>query len=205
MVTKRIFLALAITAIMSAVASAQSTGGSAGWGAKGAGKGRAAGAERVESAGAKTRPESSLEGEEGGGDGLRLEGAWRATETFGDGSVFRILFTFGAGKDADNGVVAHSDELFFTAAPSCLTAQGVWKRTGDRNFIATDEGFCFDTNNGFAPAGKVKFKAAIRLNEKGSQFKGTLHIEGFDVDGNLVFSDDATLHGTRMRAEPPPK
>jgi hypothetical protein len=30
-----------------------------------------------------------------------------------------------------------------------------------------------------------------------------MHIDAFDVDGNLVFSTDADLHGVRMRAEAP--
>ncbi|HKZ81624.1 MAG TPA: hypothetical protein VJ124_25370 [Pyrinomonadaceae bacterium] len=135
--------------------------------------------------------------------GAVLEDTWRATETFSDGSVFRVLFTFGAGKNQSNGVVTHSDELFLVASPSCLTAQGVWKKTGRRNYTVTDEGFCFDTDNGLAPAGKIKFKSAIKLNRRGNEFSGNMHIEGFLVNGTLVFSDDAVLHGERMPVEAP--
>jgi hypothetical protein len=99
--------------------------------------------------------------------------------------------------------VGHSDNLFFVPAPSCLPAQGVWKRTGDRTFIATDEGFCFDSTQNFAPGGKIKFKTAIKLNKQGTEFTGHLHFEFFDVFGNLIFSDDATLSGARMQAEAP--
>jgi hypothetical protein len=136
-------------------------------------------------------------------DAYTLAGTWRATETFIDGSAFDVLFTFGAGKNPDNGTVAHSDELFFTGSPSCLTTQGVWARGGGRSYLATDEGFCFDTFNGFVPAGKIKFKSAVKLSPTGSAFTGKMHIEGYDADGNLVFSDDAALAGTRMRAEAP--
>lgn len=131
-----------------------------------------------------------------------LEGTWRGTETFGSDS-FKILYTFGAGKNANNGIVVHSDELFLVGSPSCLSAQGVWKRTGERRFIATDEGFCFDTFNGFAPAGKIKFKVGITLNSQGNEFIGTEHVEAYDPDGTLVFTTDGTLHGVRMRAEAP--
>jgi hypothetical protein len=145
---------------------------------------------------------------DGDDDDPALEDTWRATETFGDGSVFRVLFTFGAGRNRNNGVVTHSDELFLVAAPSCLTAQGVWKRTTGRNYIATDEAFCFDTNNGFAPAGKVQFKTAIKLNRRGTEFNGNMHVDGFDLNPDtgdliLVFSTDAVLHGERMPAEAP--
>jgi hypothetical protein len=87
--------------------------------------------------------------------------------------------------------------------PSCLPAQGVWKRTGERSFIGTDEGFCFDSNSGFDPAGKIKFRYSINLNKQGTEFTGNLTVEGYDVLDNLVFSDTATLHGARMIAEGP--
>jgi hypothetical protein len=193
MFAKRLFLILFVTAMVAAVASAQSKGG---WGNKTARRGAVT--QTTEATTTKAGPQNGDDD-----DRNSLEGTWRATETFASGDVFRVLFTFGAGKD-NSGTVAHSDELFLTAAPSCLSAQGVWKRTGERRFIATDEGFCFDTFNGFVPAGKIKFKSAVRLNNQGTEFTGTLHIEGFDVDGNLVFSDDAALHGERMRAEAPP-
>lgn len=186
----RMFLSIAITAIVTISASAQSRGFDA--------KMRR-GQTRVNPAIAASNSNSHDDED----NAVRLEGTWRATETFGDLSVFRILFTFGAGKNANSGVVNHSDELFLVSAPSCLTAQGVWKKAGERNFIATDEGFCFDTNNDFLPDGKIKFKSAIRLNRQGSEFNGRMHIEGFDVNGVLVFEDDALLHGERMTAEAP--
>lgn len=134
----------------------------------------------------------------------KIEGTWRATETFPDDSVFKVLFTFSAGRDDKNGTTVHSDELYLTGGPSCLTSQGVWKRTGDRTFIVTDEGFCFDPFGApiYAPAGKIQFKSAITLNRQGG-FDGTMHVEAFDVDGVSVFTTDAVLHGDRMRAEGP--
>jgi hypothetical protein len=190
MFAKRLFLILLITAMMATIASAQSKRG---WGNKTA------------SRGASTQTGNTNSGNQNAeeGDRNKLDGTWRATETFGPNDVFKVLFTFGAGKDANNGIVVHSDELFLTGGPSCLSAQGVWKRTGERKFIATDEGFCFDTFNNLAPAGKIKFKSAISLNNQGTEFDGTMHIDAFDVDGNLVFSTDADLHGVRMRAEAP--
>jgi hypothetical protein len=191
MFPKRMFLTIVITAIVASSASAQSRG----FDAK-----MSRGKTRVTPAIAASNNNSHDDDDD---NNVRLEGTWRATEAFADGSVFRVLFTFGAGKNSNSGVVNHSDELFLVSAPSCLTAQGVWKKKGERNFIATDEGFCFDTNNDFLPDGKVKFKSAIRLNRQGSEFNGRMHIEGFDVNGVLVFEDDALLHAERMPAEAP--
>jgi hypothetical protein len=184
--------------------NAQSNGQTTDWSSKRAGRGQSPSAaiQSADPLGASTAERSSRDDDD---EKERLEGTWRATESFSNGSVFRILLTFGAGKNPDNGVVSHSDELFLTASPSCLPAQGVWKRNGTRRFIETAEGFCFDTNNGFAPFGKVKLTSSIKLNRHGNEFTGRLHIEGFDVADNLVFSDDADLRGARMRTETPPK
>jgi hypothetical protein len=139
-------------------------------------------------------------------DFARLEGTWRANGKFNGGNTDQILYTFGAGKNPNKGIVVHSDNLFFVAAPSCLTAQGVWRRTGIRSFVATDEAFCFDsTTLAFNPAGKIRFEIGIKLNAAGNQFVGTIHIDAFDPDGNEVFSDSGTLQGTRMQAEAPPE
>jgi hypothetical protein len=135
-------------------------------------------------------------------DKERIEGTWRAKGTFDFGEDI-ALFTFGAGKNANNGITVHSDNLFFVPVPSCLPAHGVWKRTGDRTFIGTDEGFCFDSTQNFDPAGKIKFKYSVKLNKQGTEFTGNLHVEGYDVNNNLVFSADATLQGKRMIAEAP--
>ena len=189
MFVRRIFLILLITAVMASIASSQSRRG---WGNK-----------VVRSGNATTASANANQGEPG--DKNALEGTWRATETFDPDDIFRVLFTFGAGRDGNNGTTVHTDELYLTGGPSCLPSQGVWKRAGDRAFIATDEGFCFDPFGSpiFAPAGKIKFKSAITLNNQGTSFDGTMHIEGFDFDGNLVFTADAALHGERMRAEAP--
>ena len=135
----------------------------------------------------------------------RLEGTWRAFETFPDNSVFKVLFTFSAGRDDKNGTTIHSDELYFTGGPSCFPSQGVWKKTGDRSYVVTDEGFCFDPYGSpiFAPVGKLQFRSAITLNDQGNAFDGPMHIEAFDPNGISVFSADAVLHGERMKAEGP--
>ena len=127
-----------------------------------------------------------------------IEGTWRVDGVFSGGNTDQALFTFGAGRD-NLGVVTHSDNLFFTAAPSCLPAQGVWKKgPGKNSFVATDEGFCFDTFNNFAPAGKIQFRTTVTVDDHWTTFTGNTHLVAFDPDGNMVFEDTGTLQGTRM-------
>jgi hypothetical protein len=191
MFAKRLFPMFVVIAMMGTAASAQSKWGS-----------------RTIHRGTTTQDANATASSQNAEDDDRnsLEGTWRATESFSDGGNFKVLFTFSAGKNANNGTVVHSDELFFVPSPSCLPSQGVWKRASERRFIATDEGFCFDSSGQpptFEPVGKIKFKSALKLNNQGTEFDGAMHIDAFDVDGNLVFSTDAVLHGARMRAEAP--
>lgn len=187
---KRIYFILFAMAVTIPVATAQTRRG---WGNKASTKVAPA---------ANNAPNQAAEDD---GPKNKLEGSWRATETFDDASVFNVLFTFSAGRDDKNGTTIHTDELYLTGGPSCLPTQGVWKRTGERTFIVTDEGFCFDPFGSpiFAPAGKLSFKSAITLNRQGNAFDGTMHVEAFDVNGVSVFATDAILHGERMRAEGP--
>lgn len=188
---KKLLLILFVTTLTVAAANAQSKHG---WGNKTVGG--------LPEANAKANAANQA-ADDGPKD--KIEGSWRATESFPDDSVFKVLFTFSAGRDDKNGTTVHSDELYLTGGPSCLPSQGVWKRTGDRTFIVTDEGFCFDPFGSplFAPAGKIQFKSAITLNRQGNAFDGTMHVEAFDVNGVSVFTADAVLHGDRMRAEGP--
>jgi hypothetical protein len=134
----------------------------------------------------------------------RLEGTWRVTQSIGTDFSETAFYTFGAGKDANEGVVAFSDQFLFVPNPSCLPGQGVWKRTDGRSFIGTFQGVCFDADNGFIPGGFFKGRSALTLNDQGTVLTGRTHFEGFDVDGNLVFSSDLSLRGVRMQAEAPP-
>lgn len=187
----RLCLFLISTALTVTTATAQSKHG---WGNKSVG-------------GLPTANANKAAGNQSADDGPKdkIEGTWRATEAFPDNSVFKVLFTFSAGRDDKSGTTIHSDELYFTGGPSCFPSQGVWKRTGGQTFIATDEGFCFDPYGSpiFAPAGKIQFKSAVTLNHQGTAFDGTMHIEAFDVNGVSVFTADAVLHGDRMKAEGP--
>ena len=133
-----------------------------------------------------------------------IEGTWRTAGSFDSGGTDQALFTFSAGRNDGEGTVLHSDNLFFVAAPSCLTSQGVWRKAGDKTFIATDEAFCFDTTNNFAPAGTIRFRTAVTVGDKGITLTGKLHIDAFDTNGTLVFTDDGTIQGSRMLAVAPP-
>lgn len=134
-----------------------------------------------------------------------LEGTWRTTEDVADLGLFDLpgLFTFSAGSNSDKGgTVVHTDPGLVTLDLTCLPLQGVWKRTGRRTFIGTDENYC-DGVLGFAG---IRTKYSITLDRSGNEFHAEYSIEFLDSDGNNAFGDfiaRGTVDGVRMRAEAP--
>ena len=134
---------------------------------------------------------------------LRLEGTWEISEILSGGAV-PSLFTFSAGPDTDHGTVVMSDTYMFTANPSCINAQGSWKRVGNGSFVGRHKAFCFDANNGFQPDGWQIWRYAVTLTGDGNSLLGRSRLELYDANGNLVSSTPLTLQGTRMDVEGPP-
>jgi hypothetical protein len=143
-----------------------------------------------------------------GGPGLqanRFEGTWRVTLTFSDGFEAKSLYTVTAGGRSPNeGTLLASSEASFVPSPSCLTEQGEWQRTGARSFIATRQGFCFASEEQFAPAGTANFRDALTLSENGEEFTGRAFFELIDAAGNVEFSDNVQTRGVRQHPQAPP-
>lgn len=152
--------------------------------------------------------QAALAGAQNGkGDGpsghkLNLEGTWLADVTFTDGFTLKVLFTFIPNKYGEEGTLIDTNEYQFTPNPICTPDQGVWVRTGDRDFAATHKTFCFDQNEGGNPAGTAKIRDTIRLSRSGNEFTGRQRVDVYDTGGNLVDTFDATMQAVRMRVEP---
>jgi hypothetical protein len=134
---------------------------------------------------------------------LRLEGTWEVSEIL-SGVAVPSLFTFSAGSDADHGTVVMSDTYMFTANPSCINAQGSWKRISNGSFVGTHKAFCFDADNRFLPDGWQIWRYAVTLTGDGNSLLGRSRLELYDANGNLVSATPLTLQGTRMDVEGPP-
>ena len=77
-----------------------------------------------------------------------------------------------------------SDTYMFTANPSCINAQGVWRRIGDASFVGTHKAFCFDANNGFQPDGWQIWRYAVTLSADGNSLLGRSRLDLYDANGN---------------------
>ncbi len=128
-----------------------------------------------------------------------LEGAWNAILVADEGGFQEMeRYTFSAGRSVNEGSLIFSNEV--DAVPPCGTDQGVWVRSGNRQFTLTHGAFCVDLSNG-SPAFRIKFREVITINSKDDQFTGRGIFEVFDTSGGLLFSANYTVHGTRMQAE----
>ena len=128
-----------------------------------------------------------------------LEGAWNALLVADEGGFQEMeRYTFSAGRSVNEGSLIFSNEV--DAVPPCGTDQGVWVRSGNRQFTLTHGAFCVDLSTG-SPAFRIKFKEVITINNKDDQFNGSGVFEVFDPGGSLLFSATYTVHGTRMQAE----
>src|SRR5204862_4288633 len=117
-----------------------------------------------------------------------------------DGSNFQEAerYTFADGSSVDEGTLIFSNEV--DAVPPCGTDQGVWVRTGSRQFKLTHGAFCVDLSNG-APAFRIKFRETITLGVRDDQFTGRGVFEVFDPSGGMLFSATYSVRGTRMPVE----
>jgi hypothetical protein len=88
-----------------------------------------------------------------------------------------------------------------TESDEQVITQGIWAKTGDHQFSLTGYQFEFDMLN--VLNGTFKIRAKLML-EGGDHFDGRYHVDFFDPNGNLLFSGEGALAGTRIQLEPMP-
>lgn len=104
----------------------------------------------------------------------------------------------------------HADGTFIETSlidylpPQGPPGQGVWERTGSREFALTIYGVTIGdlTNPQFQ--GTYKVHSKLTLNRAGDKFSGPFTIEIFDPSGGLVTTLAGTAEGRRARVEPLP-
>lgn len=129
-----------------------------------------------------------------------LLGTWNVVQTSSDGFKFKWHYTFMPGRTIDEGTMITTSSLDLVPNPVCIPEQGVWVKTGVRQYALTRETFCFEEPSG-DPAGSAKWRSVITLGPLGNGFTGREQLEAFDPQGHLVFSAEDTLRATRMQVE----
>jgi hypothetical protein len=130
----------------------------------------------------------------------QIVGSWLVTVTPEGAPVpFRGLITF----TQDGGVIASAQgDVLLDAPPGvppvATAGHGAWVRTG-RTFRFTFRQIFSNADGTYA--GGAKISHSVRLNAGGNGWTGSLSVEIYDADGNVVFSGTGTETAVRIRAE----
>lgn len=104
----------------------------------------------------------------------------------------------------------HSDGTFIETSltdylpPQGTPGQGVWEKTGNREFALTFYGVLVGNVSTPDFAGTYKVRSKLTLDESGDQYSGPFIVDVFDPAGNLVATLDGTAHARRAVSEPLP-
>ena len=120
-----------------------------------------------------------------------LEGTWVDTTSTSSGSQMLVLRTFNA--DGAYSVMASN-------YPLTSPGQGVWERTGDREFAFTHVQLRYDEQRNWL--GTTKVSGVIRLNETLDAYTRENVAQSLDQQGNTLTTSPRILGtGQRMRVE----
>ncbi len=106
--------------------------------------------------------------------------------------------------------VFHADGTFTETSltdflpPQGPPGQGVWERTGAREFALTIYGVTVGEIANPQFQGTYKVRSKLTLGRSGEEFSGPFVIEIYDPAGGLVFTLEGTAQGRRARSEPLP-
>jgi hypothetical protein len=118
-----------------------------------------------------------------------LVGTWQVTVTPDGAPPFQAVNIFladGNSIEFDNGNPPGAQTI----------AAGPWQKTGPSDYAMLEINQVFDGQGNFA--GTVQVKAAITLDDKGSQFTSKFQVTVLDPDGNTVFQGTGTAVGKRL-------
>lgn len=132
--------------------------------------------------GAAARPAAAFQG---------LEGTWVSTARGGDPTAPQISHTTFTG-DGTYIVTA-------TNFPRTSNGQGVWMRTGEREFAGTHVSFRYDERGSYE--GTTKVRTAYRLNETFDEYATEAVAEWLDLIGNVTNTTRRLATGRRVRVE----
>lgn len=122
-----------------------------------------------------------------------LSGTFVVTVTF-EGTSFKVLENFT--RDG------RSTVLLPFGPPCCNDTRvgglGEWSRTGPREFAVTE--YFFASEDTSEPLQRSRLR--LTLDPTGNKFSGPFRFEIIDNDGNILFSDDGTFTGERLKLVP---
>jgi hypothetical protein len=83
------------------------------------------------------------------------------------------------------------------SSPPSTAGQGAWKSAGQQKFSIKWINFATDGVGNLDGQGMLT--ATLKVNNDGNSFTGAARFVAFDNDGNVIFSADEVLQGSRIR------
>jgi hypothetical protein len=137
------------------------------------------------------------DGDHDRGNVHNLQGVW--LQQFGPGGHLALLtFNFGGTASFD----IQGDVLF---TPVQTPEHGLWKRTGDRTFIATFLDIEYNRDAETSLYGTVKVEFGITLYPSGDQYDATIFAQETLANGQVINYGPIPAQGTRLQLTPPPQ
>jgi hypothetical protein len=163
----------------------------------------------AQNAGVESKPKDS-------GKGPDITGTWLVNLDVGGGGAAAQQQTAPqpAGARTQAPFIAvetfHADGSFIETSltdylpPQGPPGQGVWERTGAREFALTIYGVTVGEVSNPQFQGTYKVRSKLTLNRAGDEFSGPFTIEIYDPAGSLAFTLEGTAQGRRARVDPLP-
>lgn len=128
-----------------------------------------------------------------------LAGSWLCDNTSLSGDVIKTLQAFT--EDGRAFVTGQGDTV-----PPVLSPQfGSWEHREGRTFDITVLSIAYDPQ-GPPPAGTLvgtaKIRETVTLDRSGNKFSGRFKFVLSDPAGNVLYTNDGTFHGSRIKVEP---
>lgn len=80
---------------------------------------------------------------------------------------------------------------------------GIWQQTGPVTYELKHPAWAFDPETNSTLVGITYILEKVTLDPSGNSYSGTASLEGYDLDGNHVYHQDAEVKGERINADPP--
>ena len=93
--------------------------------------------------------------------------------------------------------------LITTETDTFAVSMGVWKRVDGHTYALSIDSYYFPAF-GQPYAGTFKSNAKVTLTPNSETLSGKFHLDFYDTNGVLQFSDDGPLTGTRNHVRPMP-
>ncbi len=145
-------------------------------------------------------PAFSQDGHQAERDSQKPDGSWLYTVTIPNPDGAPIVF-LGTETYAGDGGYSEHDQLSFTPGYLATGGHGVWRSTGNDEFLLTYMNLTYDATGTATGSGKVR--QTTKISRDGKSYTGSGDFFYYDEAGNTVASGTFTITAKRIEVERP--